>query len=156
MTISHVRPRPLSDTFQQPSDFKLKWFTVDEVFSNATLLSTLASYSESRQIDGVYVGNNIIPAASSSTVSGTQSVAFLRVTAAADYYSANKTLMENIQPVVVDIILDPYILNVYPSSLLPTAVWIVLVAIASFFIAQSVSRWLQSVASIADDTKKNA
>lgn len=64
--------------------------------------------------------------------------------------------MENVQPVLVDIILDPYILNVYPSSLLPTAIWIVLVAIASFFVAQFVSKWLQIVASTPEDTKKDS
>lgn len=64
--------------------------------------------------------------------------------------------MENVQPVLVDIILDPYLLNVYPSSLLPTAVWIVLVAIASFFIAQFVSKWLQVVASTPEDKKKDS
>lgn len=63
--------------------------------------------------------------------------------------------MENVRPVLVDIILDPYILNVYPSSLLPTAAWIVSVAIASFFIAQFVSKWLQIVASIPEETKKD-
>ena len=61
--------------------------------------------------------------------------------------------MENVQQDLVDIILDQYILNVYPSSLLPTAVWIVLVAIASFFLAQFVSKWLQIVASVPEDTK---
>ena len=128
---------------------------MEEVFNNATLLTTLADYAESRQIEGTYMGNNIVPAASSSPVSGTQSLAFLRVTAAADYYSANKTLMENVRPVLVDIILDPYILNVYPSSLLPTAAWIVSVAVASFFIAQIVSKWLQIVASTPEETKKD-
>lgn len=63
--------------------------------------------------------------------------------------------MENVRPVLVDIILDPYILNVYPSSLLSTAAWIVSVAIASFFIARFVSKWLQIVASIPEETKKD-
>ncbi len=118
-------------------------------------MSTLAAYSESRQVEAEVVSNNMIPAHSSSSVSGTQSVLLLRVTAAADYYSANKTMMENVEPVLVDIILDPYVLNVFPTSLVVMSVWIVLVALASFFIAQFVSRWLRIVASL-DNNKKDS
>lgn len=55
--------------------------------------------------------------------------------------------MENVPPVYVDIILDPYLFNVLPRSLVPTAVYIILLAIGSGFIAKYVSRWIQSLPS---------
>lgn len=36
--------------------------------------------------------------------------------------------MENVPPVAADIILDPFLANVFPRSLVPTAVWMVVVA----------------------------
>jgi len=59
------------------------------------------------------------------------STLFLRVFAAADYFTTNKTLMEQVPPVYVDIILDPFIFNIFPRSLVPTAAYIMLIAIGS-------------------------
>jgi len=78
------------------------------------------------------------------------SVLFLRIFAAADYFTPNKTLMENVPLVHVDIILDPFVLNVLPRSLLPTAAFMVLVAFVSWFLGNRVAAWLQSIAQ--DDT----
>lgn len=66
------------------------------------------------------------------------SVLFLRIYAAADYFSLDKALMENVPPVAADIILDPFLANVFPRSLLPTAGWIVVVASVGFIVA----RWV--------------
>lgn len=41
--------------------------------------------------------------------------------------------MQHPPSVDVDIILDPYLANVFPQSLLPTAAYIVLLAVAAFF-----------------------
>ena len=46
--------------------------------------------------------------------------------------------MENVPPVLADIILDPFLLNVFPKSLVPTAGWILVVAPVAFVI----SRWV--------------
>lgn len=43
--------------------------------------------------------------------------------------------MSHIPPVLVDIILDEYIFNVFPRSLLPTAAYILLVATIAWFMA---------------------
>lgn len=59
----------------------------------------------------------------------------LQIQAAADFFSLNKTLMTDPPLVDVDIILDPYILNIFPQSLLPTAGYIAIVAVASYFLA---------------------
>lgn len=62
--------------------------------------------------------------------------------------------MSNIPPVYVDIILDPFILNVLPQSLIPTVGYIIVVAIVSWFIAHQVSFWIRNVA-IEPSQKKN-
>lgn len=66
------------------------------------------------------------------------SVLFLRVQATADYFSLDKSLMENVPPVAADLVLDPFLLNVFPRSLVPTAGWIVVVAA----VAVAVARWV--------------
>lgn len=46
--------------------------------------------------------------------------------------------MRDVPPVAVDVILDPFLWNVFPRSLVPTAGWIVVVAI----VAGVVARWV--------------
>ena len=58
----------------------------------------------------------------------------------------NRTLMENVPPVFVDIILDPYLFNVLPRSLAPTVAYIILLAIGSWYLSKYISRWIQSLA----------
>jgi len=68
----------------------------------------------------------------------------------------NKTLMANVPPVFVDIILDPYIFNVFPRSLLPTAAYIIILAIGGWLVARYISALVLSVAKLdsADKEKK--
>lgn len=66
------------------------------------------------------------------------SVLFLRIRAAADYYSLDSSLMENVPPVRADIILDPFLLNVFPQSLVPTACYMAVVG----GIAALLGRWI--------------
>lgn len=82
------------------------------------------------------------------------SVLFLQILAAADYYTTNKTLMNDVPPVYVDVILDPYVSNLLPRSLLPTIGYIVAVAILSWFMARRISSWIQSIAAEPDQNKK--
>ena len=63
---------------------------------------------------------------------------FLRVRAEADYYSLDKQLMERVPPVVVDVVLDPYLMNVFPRSLVHTAGWVLVVAV----VAGGVAWWV--------------
>lgn len=44
--------------------------------------------------------------------------------------------MRNPPPVLVDIILDPFLLNILPRSLLPTVGYIVVVTAAAYFAAR--------------------
>jgi hypothetical protein len=83
------------------------------------------------------------------------SVLFLQILAAADYFTTNQTLMNEVPPVLVDIILDPYIFNVLPRSLVPTVGYVVLVAVLSWFLARSISTWIRDLAiSPKSQTKK--
>lgn len=47
--------------------------------------------------------------------------------------------------VAVDLILDPFIGNIFPRSLIPTAGWIAVVAVVAFFLVRWVSAELGRV-----------
>lgn len=59
----------------------------------------------------------------------------LRISAAADYFTTNATLMAQPQTVHVDLILDPFLANVLPRSLVSTVCYILAVALASWVLA---------------------
>jgi hypothetical protein len=122
-----------------PTDFWLDTYPITHVFDRPELVSSLAQYSELRP-----------DPATSGTVfqdkETTHSLLFLRIQAAASYYSTNRTLMEHPPPVDVDIILDPFILNVFPRSLGPVALYITAVAVGAWFISGYIYRWLRSIA----------
>lgn len=83
------------------------------------------------------------------------SVLLLRVIAAADYFTDNADLMENPPPVLVDLILDPFLFNVLPRSLLPTGGYILVVAAISFVVARFTMSYLSTVATNTEsETKK--
>lgn len=75
----------------------------------------------------------------------TDSVLFLRVRAQADYFSPDEALMREVPPVAVDLILDPFLWNVFPRSLVPTAGWIGVVGVVAFFVARWVAKELGRV-----------
>ncbi|KAL1601454.1 hypothetical protein SLS60_006369 [Paraconiothyrium brasiliense] len=124
----------------QPTDFWLDTFPITQVFETPELISSLAGYSDrGRTLPLQKLGYTTDGSATA------QSVLFLRVQAAASYYSTNKTLMAYPSPVDVDIILDPFILNVLPRSLGPTAIYIIVVAVAAYFISGYIYRWTITV-----------
>lgn len=65
--------------------------------------------------------------------------------AAADYFSADQALMRDVPPVLVDLILDPFLWNIFPRSLVPTAGWIVVVSVVALVVARWVARELGRV-----------
>ena len=73
------------------------------------------------------------------------SVLFLRVRAAVDYFSPDEALMQDVPLVAVDLILDPFLWNVFPRSLLPTAGWIGVVAVVAIVVARWVAKELGRV-----------
>ena len=84
----------------------------------------------------------------------------LRILAAADYYTTDSSLMRSVPLVNVEIsklfipsvqilnsiidglnpVLDPYFLNILPSSLLPVALYLIIVAIGAWYLSDLV--WL--------------
>lgn len=126
------------------------------VFETPELITSLAQYSETRQIE---ILEDLQPTKSqveekSNAHDELSSVLFLRIFAAADYYTTNKTLMVEVPPVFVDIILDPFNFNVFPRSLLPTAAYIILVAIGSWYLARHFSGWINKLLANENSEKK--
>ncbi|EPE36269.1 hypothetical protein GLAREA_05607 [Glarea lozoyensis ATCC 20868] len=142
----------------QPTSFRLETYDLPQVFETPELITSLAQYSEARQQD---------PEDSQAEASGISrrssfrrgsddlsSTLFLQIFAAADYYTTNKTLMKDVPPVYVDIILDPFIFNVLPRSLLPTVAYIILLAIGSWYISAYISKWLRGLATEPSEGEK--
>jgi hypothetical protein len=71
-----------------------------------------------------------------------RSFLFLRVQAAAEFYTTNKTLMNNPPPVLIDLILDPYLANILPASLVTTAAYITFLAIVSIPLSRTIYQFI--------------
>lgn len=81
---------------------------------------------------------------------------FLQILSTADYFTTNSTLMKNPPPVDVDIILDPFLLNVLPRSLLPTVIYIVVVAIVAYLLSSRVLLLLDDALGLTPATTETA
>ncbi|KAF2462313.1 hypothetical protein BDY21DRAFT_277974 [Lineolata rhizophorae] len=132
----------------QPTQFWLDTFDLPTVFQTPELITSLADYSEVRQ--------TIVPLSAVDSPPEREppletakpvSLLFLQLHAAADFYSSNQTLMRYPPPVDVDLILDPYILDVLPCSLAPTALYIIALGLGTYFLSGAITRWLGAVAS---------
>lgn len=51
--------------------------------------------------------------------------------------------MQNPEPVRTDLILDRYLANIFPASLLPTAVYLVILAIIAFYVSGWIWNYLR-------------
>ncbi|KAJ5390849.1 uncharacterized protein N7496_001917 [Penicillium cataractarum] len=128
----------------QPTSFTLSTHPLPSITEDSTLLTSLSKFSASRlsnpdtnlQVNSLLRGSDT--KAANDPAPTTDSVLFLRVRAAADYFSNDESLMRDVPSVAVDVILDPFLWNVFPRSLVPTAGWIVVVAI----VAGVVARWV--------------
>ncbi|KAK0706501.1 hypothetical protein B0T26DRAFT_743740 [Lasiosphaeria miniovina] len=142
----------------QPTAFRVITHEVEDVWATPELITSLWEYSTSRlqaqaasDDDGKTNRHNtpppspiIAPRSPSDGQPQAQkqreaSVLLLQILAAADYVSANATVMRDVARVDADVILDPFVLlNAVPRSLLPTAAYIVVVAAAAFYVARYV------------------
>lgn len=76
-----------------------------------------------------------------SSLPGTyESVLYLHIQAVADYFSSNYTLMQHPPAVDVDIILDRYLGNVFPQSLLSTAGYLIVLVLLAWPVSHAA--WL--------------
>ncbi|EEA22922.1 hypothetical protein TMatcc_001785 [Talaromyces marneffei ATCC 18224] len=165
----------------QPTSFDLTTYTLQEVVSSRSLLTSLLNFSDallastslppaSRDRSPASPHGNINPSKARhqhnsrkrrsrtplereedplALTSHAESVLFLRIWAAADYYTTNTTLMQNVPPVMADIILDPFLWNVFPRSLVPTAVYTVVIAVVAYFVGGYLAKVLSDVVKAA-------
>ncbi|QSS62397.1 hypothetical protein I7I51_02134 [Histoplasma capsulatum] len=139
----------------QPTSFTVTTLSVSEILDSPYLISSLTTFATSHfptllerlhrdyQQSHEHQSNNPFALPPKLGSSGSRnarnrtptSALFLQVHAAADYFTVDKGLMENVPPVHVDIILDPFIFNVFPRSLLPTAAYIIILAVVSWVIS---------------------
>lgn len=137
---------------QQPTSFTLTTHPLSNTLEDQSLLTSLSKYSAHRLANpDTNLQTNTFnhrdsytnPAADPAPT--TDSVLFLRVRATADYFSKDEALMRDVPPVAVDVILDPFLWNVFPRSLVPTAGWVVVVAVVAGVVARWVVRELGRV-----------
>lgn len=130
----------------QPTSFTLETYPLPTVWDAPELVTSLAEYAYSRQRETASdEDENTSSSSGAATEDREASVLFLRITAKADYFTTNATLMSDVPPVDVDIILDPFVQNLLPRSLVPTVGYIVVVAAVSFFVAKFVLRFLRDI-----------
>ncbi|PSR79770.1 hypothetical protein BD289DRAFT_455699 [Coniella lustricola] len=151
----------------QPTAFHLETYDLPTVFETPALITSLHNYSMTRQPSQdppspassqpstTRQKTAWSPASSTTGDDDESSILFLRISAAADYFTLNSALMHSPEPVVVDLILDPFLANVLPRSLVPTVGFIVLVVAASWVLARGVVvPYLTRLMAVVDDEKK--
>lgn len=131
----------------QPTSFTITTYPLPEVFDTPELITSLATYSESRQ--AILSPHQSVD--HHRVDSALDSLLFLRVFAAADYFTTNRTLMQNVPPVNVDIILDPFLLNVLPRSLLPTGVYLIVLAVLAWYLSGYIWQGLSFISQIREE-----
>ncbi|ODH14113.1 hypothetical protein ACO22_06680 [Paracoccidioides brasiliensis] len=155
----------------QPTSFTLTTHALSEILDSPSLISSLTTFatshiptllqhicqkhdSDRHEYDKSKSQFFTLPpklgrsARRSGTRSSTSSL-FLQVHAAAEYFTLDKGLMEDVPLVHVDVILDPYVLNVFPKSLLPTAAYILILAVAGCAISWLVWAGVEGAVSLA-------
>ncbi|KAL1864747.1 hypothetical protein Daus18300_007549 [Diaporthe australafricana] len=116
----------------QPTAFHLETYTLPTVFDTPELITSLYNYSMSRQH---LPPPPPPPPKEDGAEDQLSSVLLLRIDAAADYFTTDAALMQRPEPVLADVILDPFLLNVLPRTLLPTVGYVVVIAAASWLLA---------------------
>jgi hypothetical protein len=117
-------------------------------------MASLHAYSTARQqqqADSSRGGDDKTTTTSSEREA---SILLLRIFAAADYFTTDAALMSTVPPVDVDIILDPFLLNVLPRSIAGTACYIVVVAVVAYFVAGRAVSGFQRLIAGQDLVKK--
>ncbi|EPS41068.1 hypothetical protein H072_5057 [Dactylellina haptotyla CBS 200.50] len=78
---------------------------------------------------------------------------YLKISAIAAYYTTNATLMKTPEPVLVDIILDEFLLGALPRSLLNVGFFIVLMASVAWYLGIQIVKWIDAIATKESKTK---
>ncbi|KAI9890997.1 MAG: hypothetical protein M1814_003348 [Vezdaea aestivalis] len=120
----------------QPTSFKTHLFSLLEVFEDPTLLQALSYYVETK--DSIVAVNT---QKDDAIMASDSSAMFLRIQAAADYFTSRKDLMEHVRTVDVEIILDPYFLGLAPRSLLPTVAYLAAVIVLAWYASSRIVQY---------------
>ncbi|KAH7155326.1 hypothetical protein B0J13DRAFT_618782 [Dactylonectria estremocensis] len=135
----------------QPTAFTLEVYELDTVWDSPELIQSLAEYANSRLPTRSNGGQVPSPDGQKERKS---SALLLQVRASADYFTDHAVLMQEPPPVLADLILDPYVYNTVPRSLLPTIGYLVLVSLVAWFVARTIASKLQSIAITAETSTK--
>ncbi|KAM3498183.1 hypothetical protein MY10362_008488 [Beauveria mimosiformis] len=143
----------------EPTEFTMDVYELDKVWETPDLMLSLANYASTRQADaedaeGVKPQIHRRSGSYLDAKERKASVLLLQVHAAADYFSHHQELMRSPPPVLVDLILDPYLFNVVPESLILTAGYIVIVAVVTFFLARWIANRMTAIAVFEDRGSK--
>ena len=141
----HVTTQEGADKSKQPTLFWLHEWDMSHVFETPELISSLTEYSNAQRI----LLNDTQKKRLTLRRPDWQpesSLLFLQIFAKADYFSLNNTLMENVSPVLVDIILDPYTFNIVPQTLLPTIGYITVVSITAWLLSGWMYKFVLGIA----------
>jgi hypothetical protein len=144
---------------EEPTAFDINTFDVEYVFATPELIQSLSEFAYSRIEAGA---DHKEPRLSSVDVTmdedaeKTSSILFVRIITAADYYSDYVELMENPPPVLVDLILDPFLFNILPRSLLPTGGYIVCVAVVTWIVARYITLQVRFFAESSNISERKA
>lgn len=130
---------------QDPTSFSLDVYEPKAVWATPELMQSLTGYASASPADPV-TGETKPGARQSSPRKEEQSLLLLRVQAAANYFTDDFGLMTHPPPVLVDLILDPFLCNVMPASLVPSAGYLVVVGVVTWLLARWIASSLQSVA----------
>ncbi|KAF5019993.1 hypothetical protein F66182_7981 [Fusarium sp. NRRL 66182] len=135
----------------QPTGFVLDVYELDTLWATPELVQSLAGYANSRQDQEAELHEE---SPREGVGERKASLLLLQIKASADYFTDDAALMKDPPPVLVDLILDPYLFNVVPRSLVPTAGYIALVSVVAWFVARSIASRLQTIAVTADSAEK--
>ncbi|KAK5629423.1 hypothetical protein RRF57_005138 [Xylaria bambusicola] len=133
----------------QPTAFNLEAYELETVFNVPELIIELSEYVSMPQPN---MSSHVSIPSKILEPGVRESIRLLRIVTAADFYTTNHTLMRNVPPVSVDIILDPFILNILPQSLLSAAVYNTAIALFSWFVGKWISSCVRQIA--AEPTKQ--
>ncbi|KAF4989960.1 hypothetical protein FDECE_14528 [Fusarium decemcellulare] len=141
----------------QPTGFVLEFYELDRAWDTPELMQSLAEYAYSRQPDAGDEDTEQVGRSPRDGGARNASVLLIQVKASADYFTDNAVLMKDPPPVLVDLILDPYLFNLVPRSLVPTIIFLLVVGLVAWFVARSIASKLQAIAVTTEsvDKKKN-
>ncbi|KAK7413044.1 hypothetical protein QQX98_008052 [Neonectria punicea] len=138
----------------QPTDFSLSVHELETVWDTPELIQSLAEYSSSRQLSSEGGEEQQLHDYEPDQGERQSSALLLQVRASADYFTDDAVLMRDPPPVLADLILDPYLYNAVPRSLIPTAAYLVFVGLVAWFVARPIASKLQSIAVTAETATK--